>query len=330
MNPKISVIMPVYNSAKYLQESVQSILDQTFNDFELLLINDCSTDNSLSLMYDLQKKDNRIVIINQETNSGPAVARNVGLDKARGEYIAIMDSDDIAIKTRFEEQITVFKDPKIGICGSWYTEFGENLKNHLVKSPIQPNAIKIAFLTYDCLGNSTVMFRKNILEGFRFNLNYIVCEDYNFWCELLLKTSCSIIPKSLVQYRVHSGGISKMKIEKIEAFDKIIKLDFYKKAFKIDIPTVEEINYFNLFNFKKKLNDTEIIKTIDLGVSLIKNNALHQEFDVLAFENRVYYLLNKCIKHGNIKYSFLRDLSKSHPIVYSKINIITKLKVLLK
>ena len=107
--PEISVIIPVFNAAPFLQESIESILNQTFSDFELIILNDKSTDESLEIIKKIQSKDNRVIIIDKEQNVGPANLRNEGINAARGTFIALMDADDIALPTRFEKQITVLK-----------------------------------------------------------------------------------------------------------------------------------------------------------------------------------------------------------------------------
>ena len=108
--PKISVIMAVYNSEKFLNESINSILNQTFKDFEFIIINDCSTDNSLKIIKEFIKKDNRIKLINNERNLGAAGTRNEGLKIAKGKYIAILDSDDISYTQRFVIQYNYLED----------------------------------------------------------------------------------------------------------------------------------------------------------------------------------------------------------------------------
>jgi glycosyltransferase involved in cell wall biosynthesis len=122
--PEISVIMPVYNAAEFLAESIESILNQTFTNFELIILNDKSTDNSLDVISKYQRSDSRIIIINKDINVGPANLRNEGLSIAKGEFVALMDADDIAMPQRFEKQINVLKsNPEIGLCGTWFTFF---------------------------------------------------------------------------------------------------------------------------------------------------------------------------------------------------------------
>lgn len=102
-NPKVSVIMPAYNAEKFIEKTINSILNQTYTDFELLIIDDCSTDNTMDVVRRI--KDNRIRIINNKTNQGIAKSRNIGLANAKGEYIALMDNDDLTVVDRFEKEV---------------------------------------------------------------------------------------------------------------------------------------------------------------------------------------------------------------------------------
>ena len=124
--PQISVVMPVYNAEKYLNEAINSVLNQTYSNFELIILNDKSTDSSKSIIESYLAKDSRIVFIDKETNVGPANLRNEGFDLARGTYIALLDADDIAKSTRFEKQIAILKkSSNIGVCGTWFTTFNK-------------------------------------------------------------------------------------------------------------------------------------------------------------------------------------------------------------
>ncbi|MDD2913253.1 MAG: glycosyltransferase family 2 protein, partial [Candidatus Pacebacteria bacterium] len=108
-NPKISIIMPVYNVETFLSEAIESVLNQTFYDFEFVIINDGSTDNSLEIIKNYEKKDSRIVLLDNKENLGITKSLNIGLNKARGEYIARMDGDDISEKERIEIQYDFLK-----------------------------------------------------------------------------------------------------------------------------------------------------------------------------------------------------------------------------
>ena len=197
--PKISVVMPVYNAEKYLNEAINSVLNQTYSSFELIILNDNSTDYSKAIIESYVAKDSRIVFIDKETNVGPANLRNEGFDLARGTYIALLDADDIAKPTRFEKQIAILKNnPEIGVCGTWFTTFGDKEKNKVIQHPEKHNQIKVNFLIDCTIGNSTTFFRKNILGDIRYNKKYVPVEDYHLWSRLIVKTQFHIIQEALV------------------------------------------------------------------------------------------------------------------------------------
>ena len=132
MEPIISVVMPVYNGDKYLQEAIESILNQTEGDFEFIIINDGSTDDSPALIDKYRELDSRIKVITQE-NKGLISSLNTGIDEAKGKYIARMDADDVSLPERFRTQLEYMeKNSKIGACGSWAKVFDEG-RNHLIK-----------------------------------------------------------------------------------------------------------------------------------------------------------------------------------------------------
>lgn len=125
--PRISVIMPLYNEEKFVGESIESVLAQTYGDFELIIVDDASTDASPDIVRQYTEKDNRIVALRNETNGGAACSRNRDLDVARGEFIAFADADDLLAPERFARQIAFFgQHPEIDLCGSYYTSFGHN------------------------------------------------------------------------------------------------------------------------------------------------------------------------------------------------------------
>lgn len=205
--PFISVLMPIYNGEKYLKESIDSILGQTYENFELLLINDASNDASENII--LSYLDSRMVYIKNEQNLGLIKTLNKGLDLAKGEFIARMDQDDIALPKRFEKQIDIFhKNQEIGVCGTWFTSFGEGIKEKTLQHPVDSESIKINLLGRSSLGHPTVMLRKSAMENLRYDENYQSAEDYEFWVSLSRVTRLHNIPESLLKYRVHQTNIS--------------------------------------------------------------------------------------------------------------------------
>jgi len=207
--PKISVIMPVYNGEKYLKEAIDSILNQTYADFELLLINDASTDHTENVINSYN--DDRIVYIKNEKNLGLIKTLNKGLDLAKGEFIARMDQDDISLPERFEKQIAVFeKNPEIGVCGTWFTPLINNIliDKKTLKHPEHSETIKIAMLGYCALGHPTIMLRRNMIKNLRYDTDYQAAEDYELWTRLSRNTKLYNVQESLLHYRFHETNIS--------------------------------------------------------------------------------------------------------------------------
>ena len=178
--PKISVLMSVYNAEKFLREAIDSILNQTFKDFEFIIINDDSTDSSKKII--LSYKDQRIRYFENDKNLGVAVTLNKGLKLARAKLIARMDADDISFPNRFEKQYKkIQKDKKIAVLASVYDVVDESGKFlYTEKYAKSPEEIYYTLQFYNCFGHSTVMFRKHIIldifNGYDKNHE---SEDYN-------------------------------------------------------------------------------------------------------------------------------------------------------
>jgi glycosyltransferase involved in cell wall biosynthesis len=166
---KVSVILSAYNAEKYLAIAVKSILDQTFGDFELFLINDASTDGTGDIIRSFS--DTRIIHINNGINLGVAVSANKCMDAANGEYIARMDADDISLPHRFERQVKFMdENPDIGICGSWIDTIGP-YNNYTNKYPADHAEIKYRMLYENFFCQPVIMLRKKFFD--KFNLRYV-------------------------------------------------------------------------------------------------------------------------------------------------------------
>ena len=282
MNPFISVVMPVFNSEKYLEKSIKSILEQTYSNFEFIIINDGSTDASLDIIKLYQKKDKRIVLINQK-NKGISYSTNRGFLNARGKYIARMDSDDISLHSRLYEQVNFMeKNPKVGICGSWAEKFKDSVnEKKIVKVPID-DKMKIVLLYTSCFFQSSVMFRAKLIRKYqvKYNTNYLNAGDYELWTRVKKLTKFANIAKPLILYRDHEGGISK----RVKNYSKVYKVDNFKKIFK------SELIQHNIDVNKNLLDNHYNIARSQL--SLLNYNILVSHFE----------LLNKKISNNYIEY----------------------------
>ncbi|MEJ2117640.1 MAG: glycosyltransferase [Alphaproteobacteria bacterium] len=211
---KISVILPVKNGERYIYSSIKSILSQTFRDFELLVIDDGSTDQTHKIVLQLQHSDHRLQFL-RNPGSGLVDALNYGIASASGELIARMDADDICLPNRFQKQHDyLVRHPEIAVLGTqvrFINEHGEPM-GHNTTLPETPKAIADDLLKQCCLRHPTVMMRKAAVEklgGYRHQLIY--AEDYDLWLRMSEQYSLANLPEQLLLYRMHAGQLSEQR-----------------------------------------------------------------------------------------------------------------------
>ena len=210
--PVVSVVIPLFNATQYIRTAIESMLAQTFGDFEVLVVDDASADNGPEIVR--QVYDNRIHLVLNDRNLGPAASRNRALDMARGNYIAFFDADDLASSNRLSQQIEFLsKNPSIGIVGSHVeviqsdgTKSGEVWGYEGRSDHIGPT-----MLFRNCLATSTLLIRAEAIGQKRFRTDIPVASDYEFWTRLLFDHSAHVLPETLVQYRVHPANLSNTK-----------------------------------------------------------------------------------------------------------------------
>ena len=209
--PKISIITPAYNCEKYLPDAVKSVLSQTFTDWELLIIDDCSKDNTYRYMKKLAEKDKRIRIFQNKVNSGSAATRNYGVRLARGEWIAFLDGDDLWREDKLEKQLAAAErsGAEIIYCSySMVDKDGRRLSDFLVPERTSYSEM----LEENVLGCSTVLLSRRIFSGFQFSTEYYH-EDYALWLQLLrLGFPAFACRDVLVDYRILNGSRSNDKL----------------------------------------------------------------------------------------------------------------------
>ncbi len=207
---KISVIMPVYNGADYLAESMDSIIRQTCRDFEFIVINDCSTDNTEEIILSYQ--DSRIVYLRNEENLGVARTLNRGLDIARGEYVARMDADDIARPERLEIQKNhMDSHPEVDVLATSSQSFDETGVLFEGHTSTDEEILKLDFLFSCGIAHPTVMIRRQTLErlNLRYDHDFNKVEDYDLWSRML-DAGCVIrsIDIILLDHRLHANQVT--------------------------------------------------------------------------------------------------------------------------
>jgi glycosyltransferase involved in cell wall biosynthesis len=254
-NPKISVILPTFNGEKTIRKSINSILEQTYENFELIIINDGSTDGTVDIINSIS--DQRIKLLTQK-NYGLPKALNTGISMAVGEYIARQDQDDISYAHRFSQQIVLLEqNANIILVGTWARIIdNSNKKIGEHKHPITPYGIKTALLIRNPVVHSSVMFRKNVLlkSGLYDTSNNLQPpEDYELWCRLINYGDFINIPEFLVDYFHNPNGLSKLMANKIQSnMHKILYRNFKDYKF------LDQSKLKNLIQFLYPIHTTDL------------------------------------------------------------------------
>jgi hypothetical protein len=207
----VSVVLPVYNGERWLRESVQSVLGQTFRDFELIAIDDGSTDDSPRVLAELAAADSRVRVHTNPRNLGLIPSLNRGFALARGRYIARLDADDVALPTRLERQVARLEaEPRLGVVGSAYYRLDEQGRRRLSLPPLSDTAIRWQLLFGNVWCHSTIMLRASLLAGAGDPYSdHRHAEDYELWVRLLRTSRGETLREPLVLYREHGGSVSR-------------------------------------------------------------------------------------------------------------------------
>lgn len=212
--PMVTVLMSVYNGEKFLEEAIESILNQTFSDFEFLIINDGSTDNSVKIIESFE--DSRIMLINNEKNLKLIASLNKGVSLAKGKYIARMDCDDISMPDRLEKEVKFLEsNQEYGLVGTWYTVIdGEGVEKYNRSYPSNNELIKL-FLSLNCpLAHGSIMGKTELFKQNAYgSKEHYAVEDYELWVRMAKTTKIHNIPEYLFKYRIYGESFSDSKTQ---------------------------------------------------------------------------------------------------------------------
>lgn len=233
--PEVSIVTPVYNSEDFLEDMLGSVLRQTFSDWELLVVDDCSKDDSLEIVKKYVRRDSRIKLIQLERNSGAAVARNSAIQAARGRFIAFLDSDDMWLPNKLELHLEFIKSRKAALSYTGYekiTEQGERTGSFVFS---EKKLTYCDLLKSNKIGCLTVVYDTSVLGKVYMPL-IRKRQDYALWLDILKKVPCAEgLDKPLSLYRQRSGSISSNKLEMIRyhwfLFREIENMSFAKSAY---------------------------------------------------------------------------------------------------
>jgi glycosyltransferase involved in cell wall biosynthesis len=300
--PQISVILPVYNAEKFLSIAIDSILTQTYTDFELLIINDGSTDSSTGII--LSYNDPRIRYINNERNLGLITTLNKGISLAEGKYIARMDADDISFPERFERQYRFMEqNPAVGVVGTYASYIGGNREGQVWKFPLTSEEIKCRLLWGSGVIHPTAFIRRQFLNDYKlcYDTAYKSVEDYKLWYDCINCFEVANIPEVLLQYREHDSQVTRTADEMMKSNTaKMIVLQFNSLNIPISQIDTEIIKQFITYNYNFTL--PELNQLISLYVRFKQENKskkkyiselLNPQIDERLFE-ACYFSTKKC------------------------------------
>jgi glycosyltransferase involved in cell wall biosynthesis len=332
-NPKITVLMPVYNAEKYLKAAIESILNQSFTDFEFLIIDDGSTDKSIDIIHSYQ--DSRISVIKNETNLGLIASLNNGIELSKGEFIARMDSDDISYANRLEKQLAyMMQNPDIGISGSWmYTiDTGE-----IIYYPETHEKCKTFKFFNSPLAHPTVIFKRELFlkNNLKYSIDYPVCEDIELWKRCMKYTKLGNLCEPLLFYRIHSSNVSlqnkflqkkgllKYYIQELESLgikSNQIDLELHFAFIRPEITTEIKTNY----NFKEFYLWSDILLNANN-----KNKVFEKDYFDKLLKERYTLIAFHYVKRISTWYYYRKSMLTTKDYFYFAL-IKFSLKVLLK
>lgn len=207
----VTVLMSVHNEENNIDEAIQSILSQTYDNFEFIIIDDASTDSTVEKI--IKYTDKRIIFIQNEINMGLTKNLNRGIELAKGKYIFRMDGDDISVRIRFEEQVAFMEmHPEIVLSGSWIRRIG--VVHDVARYKTTSDELKSGLLFNGGMAHPTFIIRKSIVDKYavRYNENLRYAQDYDFIYKMSQYGEVSNIPKVLLKYRIHDNQISNRKL----------------------------------------------------------------------------------------------------------------------
>lgn len=329
--PDISVIMAVYNGEKFIKDTLNSIIAQTFKNFEFIIIDDGSIDNTHNIIKTFT--DKRIKYLVNEKNKGTVESLNRGLLIAKGEFIARIDADDIAHTSRLEKQYHFLKsNPSISIIGchiNFINEQNDVIGKHIF--PINDNEIKAMVPFQAPFGGPCVMFRNKEFnqQNLRYVQEFLYAEDYDLWQRALTKLNGANYDEILLDYRISSSQVSNKHYAQQQIADKKIKTN----SLRILGLNVQTIDYLNIFlkdtfeptqaeNFNHILNALSELFSANKRLKIYDNNVLKKSV-VVKLEKIITFYASKTFK-------LFKLYQKSELYKYNNLSVITKTKCFIK
>jgi glycosyltransferase involved in cell wall biosynthesis len=311
MKPRLSVLLPVYNAEKYIRQSIESILNQTFSDFELIILDDGSKDGSMRLIQEIH--DPRIKIISQ-SNMGLGATLNKGMQLSVGEFIARQDADDISLPDRFAKQIDFLeRNRDVALVGTWAQIMDENgnLESRCHKHPTNSNELRCDLVFNNPFVHSSVMFRRNQIQevgGYADERNAF--EDFDLWSRVSHHFSVANLPEVLIYYREVSTGISKSNPNYAEWVMKVTRQNIHH--FLPNLNTAEIDKIARIYHGKglrdDRFTDSAINELINRIVKIVVPKATIEE--QIAFSSKHVFRMKRNYYNFRLEAQYVGILKK--------------------
>jgi glycosyltransferase involved in cell wall biosynthesis len=322
-NPVISIVMPLFNGRPYVADAIDSVLSQTFGDWELLVIDDGSTDDGLELVR-TNYADTRIRLMVNPSNQGVAYTRGVGIEEAKGEFLAWLDCDDIILPERLELQLDYLrKNPDIGLCGTWIERFGGD-DNSKSCPPSDPEMLRCMLLFTPIVPNATVMLRLDLVRkhGITYDNDLPIAEDYDFVLQCSRHFKVGIVPRVLYRYRVAENSLMQRYDAAEEKSFAVVKAVQRRALTRFGIETGDtELRLHRCFNSGLILaNFTQYKDAFYWLLSLVRHNETTAYYDRKVFRraaaNRFFFLSKKASSFGLRTLTFYIREAITHNLLY--------------
>ena len=303
--PEISLIMSVYNGEDYLSEAIESVLNQTFKDFELIVINDCSTDKTQEILATYEALDARVKVHTNEVNLRLPTSLNKGISLAQGKYIARMDADDICLPKRLEKQYAFMEShPNVALSSCRFM----TLKNGVISSggcggKCDHESVKALFLVTNPILHPGIIAKADAIRGLLYDKNFTCTEDMELWTRFVMAGyDIEIIPEYLMIYRLHDKQITVTTLEK--QYKEVIAIQKkYYKALLEPMSRNQEEFYIKGIYFRKHMDVNEFLgfykwlKSVNRKTKALPKEALNYAmFEILAEYKRKGVAKPKLIK----------------------------------
>lgn len=318
-SPLVSVVIPIYNGEKYIEQTIESVLSQTYQNWELVIINDGSSDHSEELV--LKYRDERIRYFRNDGNKGISYSLNKGLNESRGEFIARLDADDISLPTRLEKQVGFLTENRdYVLCGSYFQTInpaGRILKD--IRFPDNNRDAKSYLLLHNCFCQSAVMMKASIAKEIKYDPEFKIGEDYDLWHRISRMGKIINLPLFTTYYRIHDTNITKKNDVMFENVNKINKkilddlgIEYSDKELELHS---NALSYRSDY-FKDKEALAGLEKWFYKLYSFIKKNG--QFNDMICYRIMAEKWIVNSFNSGHTDRVFVNRLLFLHPAVYLK------------